>query len=123
MRKVDKQLVAGLAMDLTVNDPFDNAPWDFAIPENRDRARLKLREQKPYLLIGSPCCTQFCTWQKPNALNNTSPDYVMRREKAQRLRLCTWKLLRHYTANKLKTVATFLMHARIRTTMGTWAHD
>ena len=43
-----------------------------------------LGAQKPYLLIGSPECTQFCTWQGLNAVKNTTPEQIIKREKARR---------------------------------------
>ena len=82
-KRSHKYLVAGLAMDLTVNDPMDDMPWDFSKPEKRERAREKLRSQKPYLLVGSPECTQFCTWQNLNAQKYNSPEQVKRREQAK----------------------------------------
>ena len=38
-------------------------PWDFSLRHKRDRARQIIREQRPYMLIGSPPCTKFSTWQ------------------------------------------------------------
>ncbi len=52
-------LVPGFAFDLTVDDPDDGQPWDFSIREKRVKARAKFKEQKPYMLIGSPACTAF----------------------------------------------------------------
>ena len=51
-----KHVAPGFALDLTVNDPHDNCPWDFSRADKRRRALELLREQKPYLLIGSPEC-------------------------------------------------------------------
>ena len=51
-----KHVLPGFAFDLTVDDPFDGQPWDFSMAEKRERARRLLRQQKPYLLIGSPAC-------------------------------------------------------------------
>ena len=59
-------LVPGFAFDLTTLDPDDNQPWDFTIPAKREKARRMLAAQKPYLLIGSPMCTAFSTWQYLN---------------------------------------------------------
>ena len=53
-------------MDLTICDPTDGKPWDFNSEETREKARTALRRQKPYLFIGSPMCTAFCTWQALN---------------------------------------------------------
>ena len=61
-----KHFLPGYAFDLTTVDPADGKPWDFSIAAKRERARALLREQKPYLLIGSPMCTAFSTWQRLN---------------------------------------------------------
>ena len=36
-------LKRGLALDLSVLDPYDNLPWDFTLRHKRDRARQRLR--------------------------------------------------------------------------------
>lgn len=73
-----KHVMPGLPFDIMVTDPEDGMPCDFSIPEKRARARRKLREQKPYLSVGSPECKHLCTW---HALNETkSKDFeAMRR--------------------------------------------
>ena len=59
-------LIPGFAFDLTNVDPYDNRPWDFSRRSKRVRARKLIREQKPYMLIGSPMCRAFSTWQALN---------------------------------------------------------
>jgi len=66
-----RHIMPGFAFDLTTNDPDDGMPWDFGIESKRDKARALLREQKPYLLIGSPMCTAFSQWQRLNAAKTT----------------------------------------------------
>lgn len=61
-----RHIMPGFAFDITVNDPEDGLPWDFSIKVKRDRARKQLREQKPYMLIGSPMCKLFSTWEALN---------------------------------------------------------
>ncbi len=61
-----RHVLPGFAFDITVNDPQDGQPWDFSIPAKRERARRLLREQGPYVLIGSPMCTHYCSWQALN---------------------------------------------------------
>ena len=56
------RIIPGFALDLTTNDD-DGRPWNFDEAEMRERARRKMREQKPLLLVGSPMCTAFSTWQ------------------------------------------------------------
>ena len=60
-------LQPGVALDLTTTDPHDGQPWDFDRPEKRTRARTLLHDQEPILVIGSPACKAFSTWQ---AFNN-----------------------------------------------------
>ena len=55
----------GFALDLTTSD-HDGQPWDFDRPEMRERALHKVRTEKPLLLVGSPMCTAFSTWQRVN---------------------------------------------------------
>ena len=61
-----RNLIPGFAFDLTNIDPYDNRPWDFSRRSKRLRAQRLLREQKPYMLIGSPMCRAFSTWQALN---------------------------------------------------------
>ena len=60
------RLIPGFALDLTTSD-VDGRAWDFDEKEMRDRAMAKVRDEKPMLLIGSPMCTAFSTWQRINA--------------------------------------------------------
>jgi len=61
-----KHIMPGFAFDITVNDPEDGLPWDFSLKSKRDKARRIFREQKPFMLIGSPMCRHFSTWQALN---------------------------------------------------------
>ena len=71
-------LLPVLALDLTCVGPFDGKPWDFDFADKRDRAQTLFRKQRPAVLIGSPCCTAWSTWQ---ALNKHKRDpEVIRRE-------------------------------------------
>ena len=56
-------LIPGFALDLTTAD-VDGRLWDFDSKDMRERALKKLREEKPLLLVGSPMCTAFSTWQR-----------------------------------------------------------
>ena len=60
-------MIPGFALDLTTADA-DGRSWDFDDKEMRDRAFAKVRSEKPMLLIGSPMCTAFPTWQRINNL-------------------------------------------------------
>ena len=65
-RSRSRHLLPGFAMDLTICDPTDGKPWDFNSEATREKARTELRRSPSYLLIGSPMCTAFCTWQVLN---------------------------------------------------------
>ena len=71
-------LAPGLALDLTVRDPDDGQYWDFSLKSKRDKARRILQESKPILLIGSPMCTAFSTWQRINWARTGRPDEMRR---------------------------------------------
>ena len=58
-------LIPGFALDLTTKDS-DGRPWDFDEKEMRDRALARVRDDRPMLLVGSPMCTAFSTWQRIN---------------------------------------------------------
>ncbi len=73
-----RHLMPGFALDLTVLDPEDGEPWDFCRPEKREKARRLRRHQRPYLLIGSPMCTAFSTWQALNEAKSADPAYLQR---------------------------------------------
>ena len=77
-----KHVMPGFAYDLTVLDPDDGQPWDFSLASKREKARAKVREQKPYVLIGSPMCTHFSTWQRLNEAKSRDVQ-AMRRAKAE----------------------------------------
>jgi hypothetical protein len=72
-RMKHKHLLPGFALDLTVVDPEDGLPWDFSKSGKREKARQMRRRQKPYLLIGSPECTAFSTWQYLNEARSINP--------------------------------------------------
>ena len=56
----------GWSLDLTVADPYDGQPWDFTLKEKRKRAEELLRSRKPWILVGSPPCTDFSQIQVCN---------------------------------------------------------
>ena len=74
----DKVLAPGFALDLTVMDPEDGMPWDFSRPEKREKARRLRKEQKPFLLIGSPMCMAFSTWQYLNEAKSSDSGKIKR---------------------------------------------
>ena len=59
------KIIPGFALDLTTADA-DGLAWDFDEKEMRDRALERVRREQPMLLVGSPMCTAFSTWQRIN---------------------------------------------------------
>ncbi len=56
------QMLPGLTLDLTTKDE-NGVPWDFSKEDRRRAARTRLEKEKPFILIGSPECKKYCTWQ------------------------------------------------------------
>jgi hypothetical protein len=52
-------LEAGATFDL--REGADGKKWDFLKSEDRARARLLVSNEKPFIVIGSPPCTDFCS--------------------------------------------------------------
>ena len=59
-------LKGGWSLDITVNDPLDNQPWDLGKADKQKRAMELVDQDKPMLLIASPMCTPFSSWQNIN---------------------------------------------------------
>ena len=72
------KLIPGFALDLTTADA-DGKLWDFDDKVMRDRALQRIRTERPMLLIGSPMCTAFSTWQRIN--NMIRDKYVVECER------------------------------------------
>ena len=66
---------AELSFDLTVPGP-DGFVWDFSRREARERALRMIQQKRPLLLILSPPCTAFSTWQNLN--RSRHPGYKAR---------------------------------------------
>ena len=60
-------LNAAWALDLITIVETGRA-WDFDCIHMKNKATRKLLEDKPMLLIGSPMCTEFCSWMYINHL-------------------------------------------------------
>lgn len=60
-----KGLLSGVAFDLTTCDE-DGSPWDFRLPQPRQKAAAKIQEMRPELLVGSPMCRPFSNLQNFN---------------------------------------------------------
>ena len=59
------KVIPKFALDLAVADHAGRW-WDFDHKVVRDRACKKVVEERPMLLVGSPMCTAFSTWQRIN---------------------------------------------------------
>ena len=59
--------IPGFALDLTTADE-DGFLWDFDNKVMCERAMVKGQSERPQLLIGSPMCKAFSTWQRINNL-------------------------------------------------------
>ena len=75
-----QHLIPGFALDLTVNDPEDGQPWDFPKSGNRNKALKMTRRDKPFMVIGSPHCTAFTTWQALNEAKSSNPEEMRQAE-------------------------------------------
>ena len=75
-------LVAGSSMDLTNG-------WDFNREDHKRQAWNQIRDEAPYLLIGSPPCTFFSMLQELNkAVHGSKPGWLEKfeAEKAKAIR-------------------------------------
>ena len=73
-------VIPGFAFDLTQCDEHGNR-WDFNNVDMRRKARSIVNEEKPQLLIGSPECRLFSTWQYIND-KHRDPE-VVKKERLQ----------------------------------------
>jgi hypothetical protein len=69
-------MASGWSLDLTEVDPDDGQPWNFSKPDKRAKAKKKLLEDKPALLVACPMCKEFSTWNDLNSEYRT--DEVVR---------------------------------------------
>ena len=78
-------IAPGLALDLTTTNSRGE-PWDFSKKAMRDEAEQLVDEQAPLLLVGTPMCTAFSTWQYINNAKR-DPDVVAKELAAGRMHL------------------------------------
>ena len=69
-------LVGGPTFDL--RSGANGVAWDFCKADHRRRAREQFQREEPFLVIGSPPCTDFCSVQNLNR-HCFSPAEVQRR--------------------------------------------
>ena len=75
-------LVPGFALDLSGNDENGHA-WDFTRADMREKAKALVLKERPYVLIGSPPCTAFSSWQHLNAARLGWTAQEIRRRRAE----------------------------------------
>ena len=71
-------LLPGFAFDLTTVHK-EGKNWDFTQADMRREARGEVETGKPMFLIGSPACTQYCSWQDLNSQKLGWPDGELER--------------------------------------------
>ena len=54
----------GWALDLTETDPDDGEPWDLSVKAKREKAKKKVDEDRPFMVILSPMCGPFSRLQE-----------------------------------------------------------
>jgi hypothetical protein len=70
-------LKAGMTFDLRMGR--DGKKWDFLKAEDRIRARRLISQEKPFIVIGSPPCTDFSAWNTRLNHKRMSESEVRRR--------------------------------------------
>jgi hypothetical protein len=72
------QLEAGMTFDLRVGR--DGKRWNFLLAADRARARQLISKEKPFVVIGSPPCTDFSAWNTRLNHKRMSEGEVRRRK-------------------------------------------
>ena len=76
-------LVGGSCFDL--RGDANGVAWDFTKAAHRERARERVRREKPFLVIGSPPCTEFSVVQNMNRHHFSAAEARRRRAEAMTL--------------------------------------
>jgi hypothetical protein len=71
-------LEPGLTFDLRMGR--DGKSWDLRKEADRARARKLISQEKPFIVIGSPPCTDFSSWNTRLNHKRMSPEEVQRRK-------------------------------------------
>jgi hypothetical protein len=71
-------LEPGLTFDLRMGK--DGKSWDFRKEADRARARKLISQEKPFIVIGSPPCTDFSSWNTRLNHKRMSTEEVRRRK-------------------------------------------
>jgi len=70
-------LLQGMTFDLIADE--NGRSWDFIREQDRKRAREAIRREKPYIVIGSPPCTDYTTLNQNVNHPRMHPEEVRRR--------------------------------------------
>ena len=76
-------LVGGSCFDLRCD--ANGVAWDFRKSADRERARAQIRREKPFLVVGSPPCTEFSSVQNLNRRHFSAAEARRRRAEAMTL--------------------------------------
>ena len=89
-------LRAGCSLDITTFD-VDGRPWDFDDVEMRNRAIRKIVQEKPYVVITSPMCTDLSIMMNTNwgKLGQTEKGRRLSRARMHLRFACTLHLIQH----------------------------
>ena len=74
-------LPGGWSLDILTENAWGQN-WDFDDPTMRQQAKKLVIETKPWVLIGSPMCTWFCTLMKLNKARMDPAKYEAERNRA-----------------------------------------
>ena len=75
-------LKPGWALDLTQVDEEDGQRWDFSVEAKRKKAKEKIKNDKPFMLIVCPMCGPFSSASNFNYINKTKEEVKDQLEKA-----------------------------------------
>ena len=65
----------GFSLDIRTTDEETGEPWDFSRACCRAKAREKVEQERPYMLIGSPPCSPFSKLQAISRHKRRPEDY------------------------------------------------
>ncbi len=95
-------LKPGWALDLTVTDEDDGQPWDLSVEAKRNKARARLDQDRPFMLIVCPMCGPFSSAQNFNYINMTEADVKEKLAKAlEHVKFAVELCMRQHAAGRL----------------------
>ena len=74
-------MVGGSTFDLRCD--ANGVAWDFRKAADRQRAREQIRREEPFLVVGSPPCTEFSSVQNLNRRRFSAEEARRRRAEAR----------------------------------------